>query len=639
LLGSGGTETVETSAATISLFVNSPQLPSDNSGQSTAILTALVLNADGTVLEDIPVSFSKPPSDPSFISVTDPLTGPSGAEARLSNGIGSPQNRTITVTASAPTSGSGTVSDTVDVVVFGTAIGITGPISLAQDDSGNYVAVLTDSNGIGVSFKLLDIVSAQGNTITATTLTTDPTGKVNFEVTATQGGMDTLTISGLGISTDYALDVSDDTFAFTAPALPAEIVLSSTAGVAVTVHWEIGGVNQVGLPVNFTATRGNLSSTADMLNPATTATTDGSGDATLYIASTNAGAANIAATIAGGTTTTRSVEFISVSPSKLTLQATRFTVPVNEQTEIVATVRDADFNFVKNQTVNFSIVNDITLGSVNPASAITGSDGKASAFYTAGTVSGPLNGVTIKAEVASAPLVADTVALTVARKELDLVIGTGNDLFEPTTASYAQEWNVFVTDSVGNAVQNKSVQVAIRSINFIKGHMVLFDGTAPWGRVDPIQICAEEDGSVDGIRNGILDPGEDINLSGQIEAGNVAVVAPVLDTAPADDPCSTAGGGGASAEVTTNAQGIARVCVFWPQDHSLWVDVQIEAQANVEGSEFSAQQVYLLPVLADDISKADGAPPNEVSPYGRSFDPDTLAPFDCTVPPPGLPFP
>ncbi len=101
------------------------------------------------------------------------------------------------------------------------------------------------------------------------------------------------------------------------------------------------------------------------------------------------------------------------------------------------------------------------------------------------------------------------------------------------------------------------------------------------------------------------------------------------DTAPPDDPCTAAGAAGTATNVTTNAQGIARVCVFWPQDHSWWVDAQIEARASVQGSEFSAQQVFNLPALAQDITNTNASPPNRFSPFGTDL--------NCATPPPGLP--
>jgi hypothetical protein len=364
------------------------------------------------------------------------------------------------------------------------------------------------------------------------------------------------------------------------------------------------------------------------------------------IGSTIAGLAQITAQNPNGTTTGVSIEFVATTPDSLTIQASPTTVAVNEQSEISVIVRDAQFNLVKNQIVDFQVVADDSFGQLSVGSAVTDSQGRATIFYNAGPVSGTPNGVTISATVRGTA-VSGSVNLTVARKELDLVIGTGNDIFEPTTASFAQEWNVLVTDSVGNAVANSQVQVSLRSVDYYKGFLVILLGPPSfwgWTLGDPLAMppllpggvhhqCADEDlpprnGSLD-LVNGVIGTGEDVNTSGQLEAGNVALVAAVAPGASAGDPCASAGATGTAADVTTNDQGLARLCVIWPQNYSWWVDVQIEARATVSGTEFSAQQVFLLPALASDITDISASPPNQFSPFG----PDA----DCSVAPPGLP--
>ena len=391
--------------------------------------------------------------------------------------------------------------------------------------------------------------------------------------------------------------------------------------------------------ITFTSTRGTLLPGSAM--------TDTNGDATVMIGSTIAGLAQITAENPNGTTTGVSIEFVATTPDTLTIQASPTTVAVNEQSEISVIVRDAQFNLVKNQVVDFQVVADDSFGQLSVGSAVTDSQGRATIFYNAGPVSGTPNGVTISATVRGT-VVSGSVTLTLARKELDLVIGTGNDIFEPTTASFAQEWNVLVTDSVGNAVANSQVQVSLRSVDYYyKGFLVILLGPpSSWGWTlgDPMAMppllpggvhhqCADEDlpprnGSLD-LVNGVIGTGEDVNTSGQLEAGNVALVAAVAPGASASDPCASAGATGTAADVTTNDQGLARLCVIWPQNYSWWVDVQIEARATVSGTEFSAQQVFLLPALAEDINDISASPPNRFSPFG----PDA----DCSVAPPGLP--
>jgi len=209
---------------------------------------------------------------------------------------------------------------------------------------------------------------------------------------------------------------------------------------------------------------------------------------------------------------------------------------------------------------------------------------------------------------------------------IDLIIGTGNDIFSPTTASHAQEWNIIATDSVGNAVANTPIQVSLRSVFYYKGRLV--PGATQWvfGVGSPVQ-CVDEDVN----QNGILEPVEDVNGSGQIEAGLVAVVAPVPSGSPSSNPCGVLVGGGTQIDVSTNSQGIARVCVIWPQNYSWWVDTQMVASLDVSGTVYNQAQLFILSALAEDIANVNRAPPNVVSPFG--------ADLDCTIPPPGLPLP
>ena len=177
------------------------------------------------------------------------------------------------------------------------------------------------------------------------TLTTDVSGNVAFNVTATTAGNDTLTVSGLGLTATKAVSISGDAFAFTAPAAAAEINL----GVAepVTVRWTKSGVPQVGETITFSTTRGTLS--------AGTAVTNGSGDASVTITCANSGAAVLTATNDEATSTNRSIEFVATTAATLDLQASRLTVGVGEQSELTAVVRDGSNNLVKNKTVEFLI--------------------------------------------------------------------------------------------------------------------------------------------------------------------------------------------------------------------------------------------------------------------------------------------
>lgn len=622
ILDPGGGLLATPQATSIQLIASSPQFPSDQAGLDTMTLTAIAKDANNNSLEGVAIVFDAGGDPFARLDVNSednpPVTGSAGIlTADLSNGVGGAQNRTIRLTATDAESG---VSASINIAVVGTTLTIEGPSSLAQNDTANYVVVLSDSKGVGIAFETVTVTSAAGNTIDAPSLVTDGTGKITFTLTATQAGNDTVTVSALGETTVQAVAVSNDQFTLShSPTAGSDIPLGPSE--TVTLTWSIGGVAQAGQTINFTATRGTLS--------ASSAVTDGAGQASVTISSNTAGPSIVTASNATGTSTTLSLEFVATNPTQISVQASPFTIGPGESAEIQAIVRDPADNLVKNQVVSFLIVTDDTNGFLTSASATTDSQGRATTFYTGGQSPGAENGVQISATVAGT-MVTDTVTLTVARREFDFIIGTGNDIFSPTTATHAQEWNIIVTDSVGNSVENTPIQVSLRSLFYKKGFLFADTTAGQWvfdiSNRPPI-ACPDEDVN----RNGILEMPEDLNGSGQMEAGNVATVAPVLPTAPADDPCTSAGAGGTEVEVLTNSQGIARVCVIWPQNFSWWVDAQIEALSTVAGSESSQAQTFTLSALATDIQNINASPPNQTSPFGTTQ--------DCGDPPPGLPLP
>ena len=122
------------------------------------------------------------------------------------------------------------------------------------------------------------------------------------------------------------------------------------------------------------------------------------------------------------------------------------------------------------------------------------------------------------------------------------------------------------------------------------------------------------------------------NNNGILEAGNIALVAAVPESASLTAPCAAAGAQGTAANVITNSQGRARICVFYPQNYAEWLEATLTAKASVTGSEFSKSSVFTLQVLASDVDDENEAPPNQFSPFG--VDVPTGTTTDCTIAPP-----
>lgn len=585
--------------ASLQLVTSSPTLNSDASGNTKLTITAVVKDAGNAIVEEVPVSFS---TSSGSITVTKPTTDAAGtAIAELTNGL-DPANRAITVTAQA-----GGVSAQVTINVVGTDVTISGPGSLALGDSGNYLITVRDAQGAGISGRLVTVSSATGNTLSASSLTTDVNGQVTVGVTATTAANDTLTVTVLGIVRTLPISVASDVFslAISSPNTPPRIGDVVTA----TLTWTSAGIAQAGQTINFASTRGTLS--------AGSAVTNGAGQAVVTLISSTAGATTITASNSGGTNTSQSFSFVATVAATLELQASPVTVGTGSQSTLTALVQDPTSNVVQGKIVTFTIVNDTTGGFLSVGSAVTDANGRASAAYTGGTIPSSPGGVTIQASVQDAPAVLNTVALTVAGRAIDMSIGTGEELNSITQALYSKEWAIIVTDTTGTApipVANETLQASIRSVRFHKGQMVVQGPDDDWSPFPYAATCDDEDSNRDGFLDLVL---EDLDGDRKLEAGNRATLAGLPPGAAPDACADITNFGGATTNVQTDANGIARVCVVYLKSDNLWVDVEIQSQLTVFGTEFAETQQFTLEALAEDLADEASSPAGQFSPWGQ----------------------
>jgi hypothetical protein len=469
------------------------------------------------------------------------------------------------------------------VDVIGTTLAITGPVSLSSAQQGTYTITLKNAAGLAIAGRSVTVTSARGNPLAPASVTTDTNGTATFTMTAANNAADTLTATALGVTSTLAVAVNTDSFTFTSPAATPVTEIPLNTNRTVTVRWTIAGAAQVGQTISFTSTRGTVTPSA---------VTAGDGSATATISATNAGAAIIAARAPNGSTAQVAVEFVAQTPASIDVQPSVFTIETGQQSTITAIVRDAAGNLVKNQTVGFTL-NDVTGGTLSAATGVTDSQGRAQTIYTASSQTSANEGVQITAAVGA---VTKTVALTVARRQVFISLGTGNTLEEPNTAQYSIEYLVQVTDSNGNGVGNVPVSMRILSTRYFKGFRV---AAAPpstgWTTSYTVAGgCADEDVN----RNGQLDPGEDFNSSGRIEAGNIALVSP--------------------SNATTDTNGRVIVTVSYPQEFAYYLTVELSASTTVQGTEFVRTSRFLLQGTAEDFNTVSRAPPGPVSPFGTA---------------------
>lgn len=580
----GGTQP-DNRAVTMTLVVSSPDLPS--ASDSPVIVTALIRDASNNVVGGAPVVFSATSGVLTVPTEAGVASTDSSGQASVELAVGPDRaNRDITVTAR-----SGQLEETITVRVIGTRFQVTGPSDVTLGETIQFTARLLDSANRGIAGQSVEVTSQLGNALSSDSLTTSESGEVNVTLSASQSGTDTVEFRWQPSSGSPALvqsrnvGISQDQLEFVAPGSGTEVALGDAA--TITVRRLSDGAPVASETLSFSSTRGTLS--------AFTATTNAAGEASVSLSSTTAGPATITATQADGASVQRTIEFVATDPATVSLRASSFTLAPEQTSDITALIRDAAGNPVKNATVVFSL-NDNTGGSLTSGQGITDSTGRVTVVYRAGATSSAQNGVQIRAYPASNPAVEGVINLTVARRELFVTIGTDNEIRElPNQAAYEVDFAIVVTDADGVGVGNANVDLSAVSLAYRKGFWEQPIATQPWVQVINA-TCLSEDVN----RDGVYDPAFDENNNGRLDPGNVAAI-------------SAAAGGGT---LVTDANGIGRAILTYPQDRAQWVRVEIAARTGTDGTEFIDSRRLWLPIAASDVNASSASPPGRVSPYG-----------------------
>lgn len=578
-----------TSVSSLTLLASTPSMGSSSAGSVT--LSAIVKDSNNNLMKDVAVVFSANGGGLEVISPTTTATGV--ASAKLTT-AGDPRNRTIRVEATA-----GGRTDAVDVSVIGTALTVNGASSLVLGDSTDLTIFLKDSANNGIPDTQVTVSSSSSNTLSSPAVTTGSSGQATVTITGTRGGTDTITVSALGASATFSIVVSSDQFRFTAPTA-ADLAIGLPAH-TVSVEWNSGGSPVNGQPVNFSATRGTLSSSV--------ATTNASGVASVTVSSVNSGPTIITASTASGPTASITKEFVATDPAALNLQMDKATIGINgEQATLTAILRDTTGNLVKGKVIRFSILEDLSGGSLSNSTAVTDSQGKASTVYTSTSASTKKDGVKIQAKLdnpaVTCPIspvandLCDEKSLTVAKNEVFVKLGGGNKMEALDATRYKYPYSVLVTDSAGNAVAGKDVIITLIPTRWYRGRW-------SWVEADSTYVAdyeyngSDPDGcpNEDLDRDGFLDtvPDEDLNDSGFLEPRNVASV---------------------ETKVTTDQFGFGIMNIVYAKEYGHWVEVDLTATVSVGGTESISTTNFMLPVLAADV-KTEGTPPGlNGSPFG-----------------------
>jgi len=589
--GAGGGSGV-TNAAQLTLISSETSLGSD--GKKSATITAIVKDESNRALSNQQVRFSSADPGVTLVGAGAGQTDETGS-ASVSLSVTDRTVRDIAIVAE-----TGSLTESISVPVVGTVLQINGSSTIVFNAATQYSVSLRDSGGNPITGADVAVASSNGNSVSQSSVTTDTQGQAVFEVTGTQEGSDVLTASAQGVTTAFQTSVSGTQLTYSAPTPGFEITVDDTFPVVIQLIENGSPVS--GRDIRFTVTRG-------VFVGGETATTDGSGAASVNIRSTTAGLTTITATeVQGGSSTgvtaTRQAEFVSKSPTKIELQTSPSVVGANlsvtgtNSSQLIAIVRDDNDNPVKNVRVDFTALADPSNGRIEPGFGITDSFGTATASFIAGPTSTGFEAVQLQAKLSDNGAVTASASLTVSELELSVRIGTGNELVDTSSlTTYTMPWTAIVADSANNPVQNALVTVALRPTRYRKGFWEVVDSKY---RANAPLYCPSEDTNT----NGRLDPGEDTNSSGELDPGAVAVSRVIEVNARTDD------------------DGLAAIEVTYPKTYALWVEVEILTTiTTVSGTEATAKEVFLLPAAGADLANITNSPPGSSGvdgPFGRS---------------------
>lgn len=579
----GGNNTV-TGAKFLEVSASSRQLGS--SGDKPVTISAIAKDVNNNILKDATVQFSV--NNEATIEA-DAATATTGVKtALLTPGLENPENRTVTVTIK-----SGTLLKTLDIAITGTTLVVDGPARIALNTPTTFTAKLKDSAGKALANETVSINSSLNNALTPVSgsgFMTDANGEIQFTINAVVSGTDTISVSALGVSSSKTLEISGDDFTITSTNSEIKVKTPET----ISLKWMQNGVAQANKTINLAATRGEI-------KPSQTVTTDAQGQATFYVGSSTAGGTVVTATDAStGLSTSLTREFVATTPANLNMQVEKELLVPESSTNVIAVVKDAADNPVKNQVVVFNL-EDTVGGKLSSSTATTDSLGKATIGYTAGNATSAKDGVKITSSLRltdpnANPVADDYITLTVGGQGLRIVLGEDEKIVEEGLF-YKKSFGVIVTDSAGNPVKDKKVDFALIPLAYAKGSfapcgVTLSDGTLS---TKPVFVQTASCMSEDIDSDGLLDAGEDLNSSGRLEPTNAATV---------------------TNSAVTDSDGKVLATVIYPQSHALWNKVRLTARILVSGSEYVESTDFVLPVLAVDVGSCEISPPNAVSPYG-----------------------
>jgi hypothetical protein len=596
-----------------SILLQSDKLQLGSGSSDKVELSAIVKDSNQVLLKDSKVTFAIETGSDGELEVVSGTTNNMGVATATLTSRSNLTLRDIIVSA---TAGSASKRSALTIKVVGTDIQVSAPSAVVIGNAVDLSFDVVDSGFKPVRNTSLQLASSLNNQFSNPTPTTDSsTGRAVVKYTAAISGTDVITVSALGVTKSFKIEVNSDSFGFVGPASEVLQINIDEVGSA-KIKWTRDNTPVASEEVTFTTTRGFVGATNTTVNSvSTTKDTDGAGEAEVFMTSEFAGFANISgSTSAPMLQSQKLVEFIATIPDpnpnrKLEVQAFPAQLGVGEKAIVQAIVRDARNNPVKNKRVAFTLV-DAAGGQLSPATAITNSQGVAVTEFLAdsttpgGGTPGNQQGLQISASLVENSEINGKTSIVVGNRTLFFRFATGNTIRSSANGVlYLKDFAVLVTDSSGNPVANQSLNVSVSPNRYDKGRWfkspigAAFKAWVPkYSTLASDVTCISEDTN----KNGILDSGEDLNADKQLTPGNIASV---------------------ERTITGGADGIAYFTLTYPKEMAAFVTVDVTVSGIASGTE----NVYSRPLVLDydsaDTTKEEVRPWD--SPFGVDATTDT----------------
>lgn len=582
----GGTSPGDDEAGVGSIFVTGDNELVTGQGGELELQVVVIDNAN-RVMEDI--ALTPVVSDSDIAVGGDQITDEGGRALVTVRSPGSVTNRTVEIRFEA----GGVTSAPFPIEVTGTRW---ERDSLTLSGQGGTVALqLVDGVGDPVPRSPTAYDFSDPVILINPPVQTGADGSLAVEFQANVAGEHSFDVTSAGALFRQFWTVADQTLRFLEP--EGETFWQIGEDHPVEVRLIDGTGNPIdGETVEFVATRGTLAPLS--------ATTNSEGIAATEISSDNIGPTRIEARVTVNAAedpviANTSALFVTTEAETVSLQAEPSVIAVEQDSRIIATVRDDEDQPVQGANVTFT-VNDTTGGDLLSPTAETDPFGRAEVTYRAGSIGSSDAGVEITASVQRPDGTedTDTVNLTVTAEALFITLGRGNEIRDVNDTTYGLPYTAVVTDSAGNPVTNRDLSLSLWSTRYRRGRWE--PGVDQWVQ-NVTWTCDTEDPG----RTGIYDAAQDVSGTGTLLPGNVASLVP--DGGVAE---------GAETTIRTDGNGFANFEIRYPKDHAQWVQVDLGASVEVDGTEGTRNRWFWLPIAASDIQDLDVDPPGRVSPFG-----------------------